>query len=234
MKQVDSIVVYKNYFTPKQFPNDSMNLFQKVDLNAFNTPDFEQKCKLRPIYGKLRDFLIKEYDDSENYFYKNKDGADYNFMDRDPLLHLQDYRIFACGIVYQNGDVKSYLVLRQALNTIDKIPANYFLLFNCYKGLLSSVALIGGGSSKKSIFSANFIRHYTFSIDKRLITSVLSYKYFDTNMELGDKILYKLGLSDGEITDLDYSNLYIDDIGFVRFTRTNKDDENIISKYIQK
>jgi hypothetical protein len=230
VEQIDNIVSYKNYISSDSIPFNISDTVSEISLDTFDARFIRNKIKTTKIEGIQKRILLIEYAKSMDAFSRNYEGEDYHGL-RVDTINQEKYELYTCGKTIRDNGVISYLVLRRVLNTLNRVPYNELILYNVKNNKLCSVVLISHGEENdKSGFSGPILKTYRIGnvfIPMEMSTDKVS-NYSLWKVRSGDEFLLATGLKKQYPEWIKYSVLYIDSIGFIRFSRlVNEDEKNI-------
>jgi hypothetical protein len=195
--RVDSNLVYQNKLNQTIINVDSLDKKCNIKELEYSAIFYSSNQPKVEFSGELREQLLSEYHNMEEYYSKLNDGCDYyKFNPNNSAQHL-----FYCGRINLNKKVTSLMFLYKydmgvnILYPVKISPLNKLLIYNFVKNKLCSVVVISNQLEEEDFSNSGLL-------SRRFNHYLLSYNYFVTN---------------NNEHYCHYSTYYVDDFGFIRF-----------------
>jgi hypothetical protein len=202
-------VVMKNYPLPNTFPPDISDLFEEINIDTFDTMDFMKGADRKKLNGVIFQYLLQEYQKSENEHFKNIIGDNLMEVKIDTLLHKIE--LLPIGKTYYKTGVISFIVLMKKFDSTKGNYNGYLILYNVKNNKLCSIIELSShitgiddDCTKKTYFMrGNF-------------TQV---KYTSSNNYIPQELLSILKIHSTYSEFLFYSQYTINQNGFIQFVK---------------
>jgi hypothetical protein len=213
--------VFKNFLVSDKIPYDLSNSFETILLDTINAGLFSKGNIYKQLEPKIASFLISEYLRSSTEFYKITSGADAKYIIRDSSK--VKYIAYSLGKIIIHDKINGYLVLLKQ-DHFSNSEDDYYnaVLYNVMDNKIQSIVNLFEGTSKPD-------NRYLTEHKKGLFSTLnsfygpadMTYEVNWLNIRSWYELKLKLGLESYQKHTIFYTNYYIDEIGFVRFTFLN-------------
>lgn len=213
----NNIIVYKNFLVSDKIPYDLSNSFEMIVLDTINAGLFSKENNYKQLEPKIASFLISEYLRSSTEFYKITSGVDAKYMIRDSSK--VKYVAYSFGKMNIHDKIIGYLVLLKQ-DHISSMEDNYFnvVLYNVMDNKIQSIVNLFEGTSKPYGYLTEYNKGLFSTLNSFYSPADMSYDVDWLNIRSWYELKLKLGLESYQKYTIFYTNYYIDEIGFVRFT----------------
>lgn len=214
----NTIIVHKNFLVTEKIPFDLSKSFEDIKLDTINIELLSKEGKYQKLEPKIAKYFIEKYVKTENEFFRITLGSDAKYVLIDSTKFY--YSAFAFGKIKFHNNINGYLVLLQQkfYSTKNK---DYFklVLYNEKNNEFQSTVSIFNGSKDSYDKNLTKFKDGIFSsLHSFYGPKDMAYDADWLNIKSWYELKLKLGIESYQHYTIYYSNYYIDDIGFLRFT----------------
>ena len=231
LERDDISVEYRNYLSPDTVNLDLSKLSYNIYCDSFDV-NLQNKTKCTLLQGEALMYFFLKYDFYKYEYHKYMDayGFYYDYVYKPHAI--VKYNIYACGKIKIHDGIDGYVILFRNKLPLGGLYYNDLMLFTIKNKRLCSITELSHYKINTDAIE-NMIRTYKTSKDcfthinyfGLTVNKAYGVNYADkngwANIRTWSDFTTKLGVNNAENKILRYSMFYIDNIGFVRYIKTD-------------